>query len=163
MTPPARADSITVTVTAPSACRPGSSPVKLKLAQSILSHALTEARARRLPPLSVVILDERSQIKLSVTEDGASAFRQKIAFAKANGALGMGMSTGQLFDLFERGVLPDRFAMSIMFAADGGFAPQPGGELIVWEGEVAGAIGISGASSDEDEVVARTALALSLK
>ncbi len=132
--------------------------MKLELALSLASNALEEARSRNLPPLAVVILDSRGQVKHAVSEDGTSMFRFKIAFAKANAALGMGMSTRQLYNLFERKILPDRFAASIMSITDDGFAPQPGGEIISEQGEVAGAIGISGASSDEDEIVARAAL-----
>lgn len=136
--------------------------MRLELAQKIAANALEEARAHHLPPLAVVILDDRGQIKLAISEDGVSTFRHKIAYAKANSALGMGMSTRRLYDLFEHKVLPDRFATSIMFAADGGFAPQPGGELIALDGEVVGAIGISGASSDDDENIANKAIVMAL-
>ncbi len=131
--------------------------MNLSLAENLTRSALKEAMRRNLPPLAIVILDAGGNLKHAVVQDGAGPLRFPIAQAKAYAAIGMGMSSGDLYNLFEQGVLPDRFSAAISAASNGKFAPQPGGELVLREKRLVGAIGISGASSDEDEAVARTA------
>ena len=132
--------------------------MRLEIAQALVEAALVEASQQGLPPLSIVILDTGAHVKFAATQDGAGSLRYTIALAKANAAIGMGMSTRRLFSLFEAGVLPDRFGAAISAASTHGFAPQPGGELVFHNGTTLGAIGISGASSDQDEAIAYAAL-----
>lgn len=132
--------------------------MRFEIAKELGEAALTIAAQQGVPPLSIVILDAGANIKFAMTQDGAGPLRYTIALAKANAAIGMGMSTRQLFSLFEAGVLPDRFGTAISAASAQGFAPQPGGELVTSNGITFGAIGISGASSDQDEATARAAL-----
>ncbi|MGJ8527919.1 GlcG/HbpS family heme-binding protein [Maritalea sp.] len=132
--------------------------MKHDLAKTLAQTALAIATQRALSPLAIVMLDAGGNIKHATVQDGAGPLRFPIAQAKAYAAIGMGMSTSDLFQLFEQGVLPDRFSASISAAADGKFAPQPGGELVWHDGNIIGSIGISGASSAEDAAVARSAL-----
>ena len=132
--------------------------MQLEYALALGQSALRNAQDHRMPPLAIVILDTGGNIKFAATQDGAGPLRHPIALAKANAAVGMGMSTRQLFTLFEQGVLPDRFSAAISASSENGFAPQPGGELIVHKGNLLGAIGISGAASDQDELIAQRAL-----
>ena len=127
-------------------------------AEKILAEIWQHTRSMGLPPLSIVMLDNGSHLKLAATQDGAGTMRYQIAHGKAATALGMGMGTRQLFELFETGVLADRFANSINGASNGQFIPQPGGLLIYREKTLLGAIGVSGASSDQDEEVAKAAI-----
>ncbi|KUP94200.1 GlcG/HbpS family heme-binding protein [Tritonibacter horizontis] len=128
--------------------------MQFEIAKALGEAALSQADQHQLPPLAIVILDAGGLIKFAATQDGAGSLRHPIALAKANAAIGMGMSTRQLYALFEQGVLPDRFATSISTVSTQGFAPQPGGELTRKAGVTLGSIGISGASSDQDEAVA---------
>lgn len=132
--------------------------MQLDVAKALGDATLRRAEKNPLPPLAIVILDAGGLLKFAFTQDGAGPLRHPIALAKANAAVGMGMSTRQLYSLFEQGKLPDRFAMSIATVSAQGFAPQPGGELIWKDGLPIGAIGISGASSDQDEAIAIGAL-----
>ncbi|MGH1445305.1 MAG: GlcG/HbpS family heme-binding protein [Cognatishimia sp.] len=132
--------------------------MRFDLAKALGDAALTSASQRGLPPLAIVILDTGAHVKFAATQDGAGPLRYPIALAKANAAIGMGMSTRQLFSLFEGELLPDRFSNAISSVATHGFAPQPGGELVMVDGLPVGAIGISGASSDQDEAIALAAL-----
>ncbi len=132
--------------------------MKLEYAQRLGERVFEEAKRRGFPPLAVVILDAGGRYKYAACQDGTGTLRFNIAHAKANAAIGMGMSTRDLYNLFEQGVLNDRFSAAITGAADGRFAPQPGGELVTRNGTPIGAIGVSGASSDQDELVARIAL-----
>lgn len=129
----------------------------LALCQALsLQEAVIEAGGSMgLPPLAIAILDPGGSERSTAAQEGTGLYRLSIARAKAATALGMGMGTRQLYDIFERGILPDRFANGIAAVADKGFLPQPGGLLIHAGGRLAGAIGISGASSDQDEAVAR--------
>lgn len=132
--------------------------MQFETAKALGEAALSLAKQHGLPPLSIVVVDAGAHVKFAATQDGAGPLRYPIALAKANAAIGMGTSTRQLYSLFEGEVLPDRFAASISSVATNGFAPQPGGELVMVSGTPAGAIGISGASSDQDEAIARAAL-----
>lgn len=132
--------------------------MELRDAETLSQAAVTFALLQRLPPLAIVILDVGGNLKHTIVQDGAGPLRFPIAQAKAYAAIGMGMSTRALYDVFEKGILPDRFSSAISAAADGKFAPQPGGELIYSNEILLGAIGVSGASSDQDEAVARAAL-----
>ncbi len=132
--------------------------MRFDVAKALGEVALLRAVRSQFPPLAIVILDAAGLVKFAATQDGAGPLRHPIALAKANAAIGMGMNTRQLFTLFEQGVLPDRFATSISAVSAQGFAPQPGGELIWQAGALIGSIGISGASSDQDEAIAIKAL-----
>lgn len=132
--------------------------MRFEVAKELGEAALACAARQRVPPLSVVVLDAGANIKFAATQDEAGPLRFTIALAKANAAIGMGVSTRQLFALFETGALPDRFAAAISAASAQGFAPQPGGELVLKNGISIGAIGISGASSEQDETIARAAV-----
>ena len=132
--------------------------MRLKLAEQIGIAALAHAAKTGVPPLAIIVLDAGGNLKYAAIQDGAGTLRHTIAIAKASAAIGMGVSTRELHTLFERGLLPDHFATAISAAAPKGFAPQPGGELIHRQGELVGAIGVSGAASDVDESVARFAL-----
>lgn len=131
--------------------------MKFEIAEMLAKAALQHADQQNLPPLAIVILDNGGNLKHALVQDGAGPLRFAIAQAKAYAAIGMGMSTRTLYNAFERGILPDRFSSAISAAADGKFAPQPGGELIFHKEGLLGSIGISGASSDQDEAVARAA------
>ena len=104
----------------------------------------------------VVILDDRGAIKACLGEDGVSPLRFKIAYGKANGAYQMGMGSRALFNRAEQQAY---FINSVNNLADGNLVPVPGGVLIRdEENNIIGAIGISGDSSDNDEIAAVEAL-----
>ncbi|MCG8536284.1 MAG: heme-binding protein [Pseudomonadales bacterium] len=130
-----------------------------ELSLSILNSCLSIARDKGLQPLSIVILDNRSTIKASISEEGVGTLRFDIALGKASAAIGMGFSTREFYQLVKNGVLPEMFANCINGASDGRFVPLPGGIPIASSnGTVLGAIGISGSSSDKDEYVALKAI-----
>ena len=82
--------------------------------------------------------------------------RFDIAFGKAHGALGMGMSSRLIRDrLKER----PAFQGALAAASAGRFIPVPGGVLILdGAGNAIGAVGISGDASDKDEYCAIAAV-----
>lgn len=134
--------------------------LSLASAQKILKEALSIARKKELPPLTIALLDSGGHLKAFASEDGAGTQRAQIAQGKANAALGMGFDTGRFNSLVKNEVLPEMFAVCINGATNGQFIPLPGGVLIVKDEQVIGAIGISGASSEVDEDVAVSAIQL---
>ena len=63
----------------------------LNTAETICDAALKEGRAQGFMPLTVVVLDAGGQIVVTKREDGSGIVRFDVAFAKAWGALGMGL------------------------------------------------------------------------
>lgn len=123
--------------------------LNLKQAETIIDAALAKAREMNLPALAAVVLDESGHIKAVKREDGASMFRVDVAQGKAWGAVAMGCSSRALAN---RAKQNPNFFITLAATAGGKFLPQQGGVLIRnAAGDVLGAIGISGASGDEDE------------
>ena len=127
-------------------------------AQRIIKEALAAARRINLPALAIALLDSGGHLKAFASEDDAGTQRGQIATGKANAALGMGFGTGQFYSLVKNNVLPEMFAVCINGATNGQFIPLPGGVLIINQGQVVGALGVSGASSELDESVAVSAI-----
>jgi uncharacterized protein GlcG (DUF336 family) len=124
----------------------------LQRATVIADTALARGRQGGMLPLTVVVLDAGGHAVVLKREDGAGILRPDIALGKAWAALGMGQSTRTLRDR-----LADRptFVNALAAASAGRFVPVPGGVLVRDEtGEVMGAVGISGDTSDKDEYCA---------
>ncbi|MCV6824842.1 MULTISPECIES: GlcG/HbpS family heme-binding protein [Halocynthiibacter] len=128
----------------------------LEKANGIIAQALALGRTASLLPLTVVVLDAGGKLIAMQSEDGSGLTRFDIAFGKAYGALGMGISSRLIRDrLSER----PAFQNAIAAASDGRFIPVPGGVLIEnAEGITLGAVGISGDTSDKDEYCAIEAI-----
>lgn len=126
----------------------------LKTAEAIADAAFKAGEEARLLPLTVAVLDVGGNIVVLKRQDGSGNLRADIASGKAAGALGMGISSRTIRDR-----LKDRpaFQSAIAAASDGKFIPVPGGVLVLNEqGDVIGAVGISGDASDKDEYAAIT-------
>ena len=131
----------------------------LKLAQAgaIIDAALAEGRKRRLAPLAVAVLDAGGHLIAFKREDGAGFLRFDIANGKAWGSLGMGFGTRELSD---RAARSPAFVAALSAASRGRTIPSPGGVLIAGaDGDVVGAVGISGDSGDNDEACAMAGIA----
>jgi uncharacterized protein GlcG (DUF336 family) len=126
----------------------------LTLAQSrtIVDGALDYARAQGLQPLAVAVLDARAVLKSFHAEDGTSVARGDIAIGKANAALALGTGSRSLAKAARE--VP-HFIQSLSSVVRGGIVPHVGGVLIRSpEGDVLGAVGISGDRGDRDEAAA---------
>jgi uncharacterized protein GlcG (DUF336 family) len=136
--------------------------MKLDDAQKILAAALAAARQRNLKPLAVVVLDARGALRALAAEDGTSLKRAEIAIGKAQGVLAMGVGSRRLAAMAaER----PYFLAAATHAVGGQLVPVPGGVLIKdAAGGVVGAVGVSGDTSDNDEIAALAGIeAASLK
>jgi uncharacterized protein GlcG (DUF336 family) len=126
--------------------------MQLEQAQRIVSAALASARAHGFKPLAVVVLDARGALRAAAAEDGASLRRAEVAIGKAHGALAMGLGSRTLFT---RAQQQPQFIAAVTHAVGGQLVPVPGGVLINdAAGKLVGAVGISGDTSDNDEIAA---------
>ena len=86
-------------------------------------------------------------------EDGSGILRPQIAEGKAWGSLGMGFGGREFARRAQAG--GGLFLNALMAASNGRVMPVPGGVLIRdSDGEIVGAVGISGDTSDKDEACA---------
>lgn len=133
------------------------SGLTLEEARRALDGALAHGMTLGAKPLAVVILDAGGHPVAFARQDGASLFRFDIARAKALGAVGMGADTRTLA---ARAKDNPAFFQSVSAAVGGAIAYSPGGVLIRGaEGEIRGAIGISGDTGDCDEACAVAGIA----
>lgn len=132
------------------------SALTLALSQQVIAGTLAEARSRGARPLAVVVLDAGGHPVAFAREDGASFYRERIAAAKARGALGMGSDTRELA---QRAAGNPVFFQSVAVAVGGDIAFSPGGVLLRdASGTVIGAVGVSGDTADCDEECARAGI-----
>jgi uncharacterized protein GlcG (DUF336 family) len=124
----------------------------LDQATTIVDAALEKARKLDSRPLTVAVLDAGGHLVALKREDGSGILRADIATGKAWGALGVGESSRSLAkNMLSRqdGVA---FLSSLSTMSGGKVVGAPGGVLIRdGEGEIIGAVGISGDASDVDE------------
>jgi uncharacterized protein GlcG (DUF336 family) len=128
------------------------SELNLKTAQAIAEATLKTAREKSFKPLSVVVYDARGALKALLSEDGTSLKRAEIAMGKAYGALALGVGSRSLHKM-----ATDRpyFVAAATHAVGGQLVPVPGGVLIKdAQGQILGAVGVSGDTSDNDEIAA---------
>ncbi|MEX2126776.1 MAG: heme-binding protein [Xanthobacteraceae bacterium] len=121
----------------------------LDAAQTIVSAALKHARAANMKPLGVVVLDARGAMKAYAAEDKASLKRFEIAHGKAYGCLAVGQGSRSLNKM---AVDRPHFVAALTHVVGGTLIPVPGGALIKnAAGDIIGAVGVSGDTSDNDE------------
>jgi uncharacterized protein GlcG (DUF336 family) len=123
----------------------------LEVARKILDAALAKGIERKFKPLVVTILDARGCVKITAAQDGTSLMRSEIANGKAYGALAMGMGSRALF---QRAQEAPFFVSAVNTLAQGRLVPVPGGVLIQNGSVLLGAVGVSGDTSDNDEICA---------
>jgi len=131
--------------------------ITLEQANMICLTALAKGAELALKPLTVAVLDAGGHIIALQRQDGASTLRPQIACAKAGGALGLGISSRKIGDMaLER----PTFIASLGPIAPHGVVPAAGGVLVVnGDGIVIGAVGITGDTSDNDELCALAGIA----
>jgi uncharacterized protein GlcG (DUF336 family) len=126
--------------------------VTLAQAATIVDVALKKARENNLAPLTVAVLDSGGHLVAFKREDKSGILRFDIAFGKAWGALGMGFGSRTLAS---RAAKTPQFFTMLAAASGGRMVTNPGGVLIKdSSGTIVGACGISGDTSDKDEMCA---------
>lgn len=120
--------------------------------RSIIDGVFDQARDQEMEPLTVVVLDGGGNLVAAEREDGCAPLRHPVAEGKAFAALGNGAASGVVG---ERNAERPAFLASVAAASGGRFVPVAGGVLILDDDDlVIGSVGVSGASSVEDEQAA---------
>lgn len=128
----------------------------LAKAHAIVEGALAHAREKKFQPLAVAVLDARGVLKAFAAEDGTSLRRSDIAIGKAHGAIAMGTGSRALA---KAATERPHFVAAVTHVVGGSLIPVPGGVLIRDEqGQLLGAAGVSGDTSDNDEAAALAAI-----
>jgi uncharacterized protein GlcG (DUF336 family) len=126
--------------------------IGLETAKSITAGVRAAGRDHGLKPLTVVVLDAGGHVVSVEREDGSSNNRFEIAFGKAYGALALGMGSRSLMARAEQQAY---FITAAAAAVGGKLVPVPGGVLVKdAAGDVVGCVGVSGDTSDNDELAA---------
>jgi uncharacterized protein GlcG (DUF336 family) len=128
----------------------------LTLAKSnmIVEAILKKGREMNLRPLCVVVTDIGSKIKAAQREDGCSQARIEMALGKAVASLALGRSSAFVRERQKAG--PEFVAQVQNFVGEQKMFMVGGGELIRDDaGNVLGAVGVTGATEDEDETLVR--------
>ncbi|GAA0901051.1 GlcG/HbpS family heme-binding protein [Pseudonocardia zijingensis] len=127
-------------------------PITLDQAQTIVRAALQHGTEQGFQPLTVAVLDPGGALVALGRQDGSGYLRPDLATAKAWGLLGMGMNSRALAARAEAS--PDIYT-SLVGLAGGKVVSVPGGVLVRdGEGQLLGAVGISGDASLNDEAAA---------
>ena len=126
--------------------------INFEQANTICHNALLKARELALKPVCVAVLDPGGHIVALMREDGASNLRPQIAQAKASGALDLGMSSRKIAEM---AVERPTFVAALAKIARQGLIPAAGGVLVTDDlGRPLGAVGVTGDTSDNDELCA---------
>lgn len=120
----------------------------LEQARTIIAATRAKGREMGLKPLSVVVLDAGGHVLAFEREDKAAPGRFPIAHGKAYGAVMLGMAgRAQMARAEAQGY----FMAAVNGVYGGQVVPVPGGVLVRdAAGDVIGAVGVTGDTSDND-------------
>ncbi len=117
---------------------------------AIIAAVLEKGRAMKLRPLCVVVTDIGAKVKSAQREDGCSQARIEMALGKAVAALALGRSSALVRERQRQG--PEFVAQVQALVGEPRMFMVGGGELIRDDdGNILGAVGVTGATEDEDE------------
>jgi uncharacterized protein GlcG (DUF336 family) len=131
--------------------------ISLAQANTIIAAAFEKGEELGLKPLTIAVLDPGGHLIAFARSDKASIMRPQIAMGKAGGALALGVSSRTIGTM-----AADRptFIASLGPIAQQGVVPAAGGVIVVDDkGEPLGAVGITGDTSDNDELCALAGIA----
>ena len=127
-------------------------PITLAVARQIMTAAEREASAHQWP-MAIAIVDSTAHLVLFQRADNTQLGSMKVAIAKAMTAINFKRPTKAFEDAIAGGGAGVRITtMPDVIALEGGL-------LIVVQGQVIGAIGVSGMLSSQDAQVAQAGLA----
>jgi uncharacterized protein GlcG (DUF336 family) len=126
----------------------------ITLAQSnrIIEAIFVRGRELSCRPLSVVVVEPGAKVKAFQKEDGSAMMRFEMAYGKAYAALALGRSSSLVRVRTEERPL---FMQYLFRVSDDQIFPEGGGRLIRdKDGEVIGAVGVTGDTQERDEELA---------
>ena len=128
------------------------SEITLKQAERIIDAILARGRELDCRPLSAVVTDPGAHVRAFKKEDGSAMMRFEMAMGKAFAALALGRSSSLVRARTEERPL---FMNYLISASGGKIFPEGGGMLIRdGNGEIIGAVGVTGDTQERDEELA---------
>lgn len=126
--------------------------IKLEDAKRIIEAILSHGRELACRPLSVVIVEPGASVKAFQKEDDSSMLRFEMAYGKAYAALALGRSSSLVRMRAEERPM---FMEYVIRASADRIFPEGGGMLIRdRDGELIGAVGVTGDTQERDEELA---------
>jgi uncharacterized protein GlcG (DUF336 family) len=126
--------------------------IKLEQANRIIEAILKRGAELSCRPISAVVVEPGCVVKAFQKEDGASMIRFEMACGKAYAALALGRSS--MLVRIRQEEKPN-FMRFLIAASDDRLFPEGGGMLIRnGEGDVIGAVGVTGDTEERDEELA---------
>lgn len=147
---PAWSQTAPAPAAAPAPVPPYGAPIGLEAAQALIDRAVETGRARGFR-LAVAVVEPSGELVAFGRMDDAQYGSINVAQAKARSSARFRAASASAEERLAAG----RMAL----LAIEGLMPVAGGVPIVVDGRVVGAIGVSGASSAQDDEVARAAIA----
>jgi uncharacterized protein GlcG (DUF336 family) len=131
--------------------------LSLQNALTVAQTTLAEGIEQGFLPLAVAVLDTAGQPLAILRDERTSLHRADIAIGKAAGCLAMGFGGRELA---KRAAAMPQFMSAVGSIFPKGLIPVAGGVLIRdADGKLLGAVGVSGDTSDNDEVCALAGIA----
>ena len=126
--------------------------ITLAQADRLIAAILERGAALDCRPLSVIVVEPGCKVKAFKKEDGSSMIRFEMAYGKAYAALAMGRSS----KLVKVRAEEKPIFMRYLIAASGDQIFPEGGGLQIRDanGEVIGAVGVTGYTDERDEELA---------
>ena len=126
--------------------------LSLAEALAIIEGTFAAGEKHACHALAAIVLDAGGRVKAFHKQDGASLMRFEIAYGKAFAALSLGRSSRMVLQKAREKPL---FVQSMEQIADGPLFLEAGGQLIRDDqGEVVGAIGVTGDVNEMDDICA---------
>ena len=126
--------------------------INLAQAEAVIDAALAAGLERKTRPLAIVVTDAGGHVKAFKKQDGASNLRLEMAVGKTCASLALGRASSLVRQRAEERPL---FMDYLIRASDGKIFPEGGAVLIrSIDGEVIGAVGVTGDTQETDEELA---------
>lgn len=126
--------------------------ITLTQSNRIIEAIFSRGRELSCRPLSAVVVEPGAKVKAFQKEDGSSMMRFEMAYGKAYAALALGRSSTLVRVRAEERPM---FMQYLIRASGDQLFPEGGGMLIRdKDGEVIGAIGVTGDTQERDEELA---------
>jgi uncharacterized protein GlcG (DUF336 family) len=126
--------------------------LSLEIARVIIESGRDFARESGFRPITVVVLDSGGYLVAAEREDGSPNKQFEIAHGKAHGSISVGIGTRALVRLAQADPV---FFGGVAAALGSPLLASPGGVLVRdKEGNLLGAVGVSGESGNNDERLA---------
>lgn len=124
----------------------------LAQAETIIDAILARAREHNCRPMSVVVVEPGAVVKAFKKEDGSAMLRFEMAMGKAYAALALGRSSSLVRVRTEQRPL----FMDFLFKASQDKIFAEGGGMLIRaaDGELLGAVGVTGDTQEQDEMLA---------